>query len=391
MIKPIFPDYPLKAKDEVLDWLASSEIKDILSGDQAFQIISLLNRKRGRSEETFMGLRGEIERFLIWCLQASRPLSEINVDDIIEYVNFCGAVPAGLVSAHRVRRYLPNGNVNPDWRPFYVKGFQGKSKTVRRNRSQATVARQFSFLNMLFAELIEYELVPKNPVSKARRESPVVIRNTDEKPPKIFSRDYWQELFLVLEWLADNDPAYERPLFIFAIMKSCYLRVSELSERPYWQPKFSDFYYRQGYLFLRVMGKRRKVRSVSVPDSVIPYIERYRATRSLQEIPLEADDAPIVAKHHGFGGLTQRHLRRIIKDTLKRLSNEVSSPFLKETLISAASHWMRHTGATMDAKTRSLADLAKELGHQDPGTTGRLYVHSDMVERAKAGKSRSLL
>lgn len=390
MIKPIFPDEPLKAKEDILSWHNRSQAKSILTEEQAIQIVRLLNRKRGRSEETFMGLRGEFERFFLWSAHHSRPLSDITVDDIIEYVNFCGDLPSKWVSSTRVRRYLPNGEVNPEWRPFYIKGYKGNMKTVRRARSQASVARQFSFMNMLFEEMVEYDLVPKNPIPKARKESPVVIRNTDERPPKIFSRDYWKDLFNALESLADNDPQYERPLFIFAIMKSCYLRVSELSERPYWQPKFSDFYDHKGYLFLRVMGKRRKIRSISIPDDLIPYIERYRATRSLQDVPLSTDDSPIISKERGHGGLTQRHLRRIIKDTLVILSKKVSDPHLKKIIKTAASHWMRHTGATMDAKIRSLGDLAKELGHEDPGTTGRLYVDSDMVERAEGGKSRKV-
>lgn len=391
MIQPIFPDRDLKTEKDIRLWYQSTSLQQTIAENQIIQIVKLLNRKRGRSEETYFGLRGEIERFLLWLIDSEIALSNVTVDDLVDYVAFCGETPAHWVSSLRTRRYLPDGMPNPEWRPFYVKDFEGRSKIVRRNRAQATIARQFSFLNMLFEELLEYDLVAKNPVPKARKESPAVVRNTDEKPPKFFSKDNWKELFTALEKLADKEEEFERPLFLFAVMKACYLRVSELSERPHWTPKFSDFYYHQGYLFLRVMGKRRKIRSVTVSDSLIPYIERYRTYRSLNEIPFEMDDSPIISKERGYGGVSQRHLRRIIKDTLIRLSQEVEEPYLKKLVTSAASHWMRHTGASIDALWRSIVDLSKELGHEDPGTTGRRYVHSDMVERAKSGKARSLV
>lgn len=391
MIQPIFPDHELKKKEDIQAWFVSGPLQAIATENQITQIIKLLNRKRKRSEETFMGLRGEIERFLLWLVDSELLLSDVTVDELVDYVSFCDETPAHWVSSTRTRRYLPNGMPNPEWRPFYIKDFKGRSKIVRRSRAQATIARQFSFLNMLFEELYEYELVAKNPVPKARKESPSVVRNTDEKPPKFFSKDNWKELFNELEKLANENPAFERPLFVFALMKSCYLRVSELSERPYWTPKFSDFYYKKDYLFLRVMGKRRKIRSVTVSDSLLPYIERYRTFRSLNEAAFEMDDAPIIAKERGYGAVSQRHLRRIIKDTLIALSKNIKDPDLRKIAESAASHWMRHTGASIDADWRSIVDLSKELGHEDPGTTGRRYVHSDMIERAKKGKDRALI
>lgn len=395
-LRPIFPEEFPTSESDARKWYSKSSWKDVFPEEQLVFIAKLLKRKGARSQDTFLGLRGEWERFLLWMVYKEKELKDVNVDDVIAYLDFCGEPPVSWVSHVATRRYKPNGLANTEWRPFYVPGSDKLSRrnsekqTIRRSRAQPSIARQFSFLNTLFNELLEEGLITKNPVPKARRESPVVVHNTEERPPKMFSKDYWHTLFTELEGLANKDPSFERPLFIFAVMKSCYLRISELSDRPHWQPRFSNFYYHQEYLFLRVMGKGRKTRSVTVPDSLLPYIERYRAYRGLSNIAMEMDDSPIVSKERGFGGMSQRHLRRIVKETFVTLSKEVSDPFLRKLAASAASHWMRHTGASLDAVWRSTVDLAAELGHNDPGTTGKKYVHSDMVTRAKSGQSRSV-
>lgn len=397
-LRPIFPEEFPQNKADAEAWYARSIWRNHFSEAELVFMARLLKRKGAKSKETFMGLRGEWERLLLWLAMKDISIASVTVDEALEYIEFCGEPLVHWVSGVAYRRYNPNGIANENWRPFYVPGFEPKpgqdarsrTRKLRRARSQAAIARQFSFLNTLFSEMTEEGLISSNPIPKARRESPVIVRTMDEKPPKMFSGDYWKELFTTLESLANENPEFERPLFIFAMMKACYLRVSELSERPHWQPKFSDFYYHQGYLFLQLMGKGRKTRSVSVPDSLLPYIDRYRTFRGLSGRVLEMDDAPIVAKERGYGGLSQRHLRRIVKDTFIALSESAEDPFLKKLMLSAASHWMRHTGASLDASWRSIVDLAKELGHEDPGTTGRKYVHSDMVTRAKSGQSRSI-
>lgn len=397
-VQPVFPEEFPQTKSDAESWYSRSRWSRFFPEEELVFTVRLLKRKGAKSEETFMGLRGEWERLFLWLAMKEKTVSDVGVEDILEYLEFCSEPPLAWISSVSSRRYNPNGTINENWRPFCVPGLEvneksparSRTRKIKRSRSQSSIARQLSFLNTLFSEMVEEGLISKNPIPKARRESPVIIRTMNEKPPKMFSEDYWSAMFTALETLADNDPEFERPLFIFAIMKSCYLRVSELSERPHWLPQFSDFYYHKGYLFLEVMGKGRKTRSVSVPDALLPYINRYRAFRGIGSVALEMDNSPIVAKERGHGGISQRHLRRIIKSTFEALSEVVEDPFLQKIVLSAASHWMRHTGASLDAVWRSLVDLAKELGHEDPGTTGRTYVHSDMVSRAKSGRSRSI-
>ena len=59
-----------------------------------------------------------------------------------------------------------------------------------------------------------------------------------------------------------------------------------------------------------------------------------------------------------------------------------------QTLKEATTHWLRHTGASMDIDSRPLKHMADELGHASMGTTDRVYVQSDHLERAKSGKKR---
>ena len=90
--------------------------------------------------------------------------------------------------------------------------------------------------------------------------------------------------------------------------------------------------------------------------------------------------------------MTSRQLRRIVQQAFDFAHEQmVKEGFSEEaqTLKEATTHWLRHTGASMDIDSRPLKHMADELGHASMGTTDRVYVQSDHLERAKSGKKRS--
>ena len=103
-------------------------------------------------------------------------------------------------------------------------------------------------------------------------------------------------------------------LFVVALIKTLYLRVSELSDRSNWQPIWQHFWQdSDGNHWLKVLGKGNKLRDISVPSALFPYIERYQSYR--EEISSNFNtNAPLVAKNRGSGGMTSRQLRRIVQE-----------------------------------------------------------------------------
>ena len=102
----------------------------------------------------------------------------------------------------------------------------------------------------------------------------------------------------------------------------------------------------------------------------------------------------LVEKIRGQGGMTSRHLRRLVQeifdhayDRMRQLEGENKSMKLKE----ATTHWLRHTGASMEIERgRALKDLSEDLGHASMVTTDTIYVQSENKMRAESGKKRKV-
>ena len=92
--------------------------------------------------------------------------------------------------------------------------------------------------------------------------------------------------------------------------------------------------------------------------------------------------------------MSARHLRRLIQDIfdhafarMKQSVGENKAQKLKE----ATTHWLRHTGASMEIERgRSLKDLSEDLGHSSMATTDTVYVQSENKMRAESGKQRKV-
>ena len=64
---------------------------------------------------------------------------------------------------------------------------------------------------------------------------------------------------------------------------------------------------------------------------------------------------------------------------------------LARKLMEASTHWLRHTGASMEIKRgRALKDPSEELGHASMATTDTVYIQSKNKKRAASGKDRKV-
>ena len=195
--------------------------------------------------------------------------------------------------------------------------------------------------------------------------------------------------------MADENPIFERNLFVIAALKTLFLRISELSERPNWSPVMSHFWQDEDEnWWLKVFGKSRKLRDITVPLDFLPFLERYRASRGLLGLPSSNENSILVEKVRGQGGMTSRHLRRLVQSVFDQAYenmrvSESANKALK--LKEASSHWLRHTGASMEIERgRPLKDISEDLGHASMATTDTVYVQSENKKRAESGKRRKV-
>ena len=92
--------------------------------------------------------------------------------------------------------------------------------------------------------------------------------------------------------------------------------------------------------------------------------------------------------------MTARHQTRLVQvvfdqayQRMQALHGEDSARKLKE----ASSHWLRHTGASMEIERgRALKDLSEDLGHASMATTDSIYVQTENRRRAESGRGRKV-
>ncbi|WP_346840162.1 tyrosine-type recombinase/integrase [Microbulbifer sp. SAOS-129_SWC] len=367
---------------------------------------------RNKSEHTFARFRNETERFLLWVfLIKGTPMERLRKADILEYADFCWQPPESWICLANTDKFVLNNGrhvQNKAWAPFRLK--LPKKSTVESTAdkqsdkkpdkkkyrpSQQTLTATFTGIIAFYKYLMNEEYLYGNPAQIAKADCRHFIRDAQVKEIRRLTESQWRNVFNTALQMADEDPIYERSLFVICALKTLFLRISELSERPNWTPVMSHFWQdSDGNWWLKVFGKGRKLRDTTVPDSFIGYLKRYRAYRGLSPLPSTGENEPLVEKVRGRGGMTSRQLTRIVQQVFDRAYDEmrlVEGEDKARKLKEASTHWLRHTGASMEVERgRALKDLSEDLGHSSMATTDSVYVQTENRVRARSGKGRSV-
>jgi len=358
---------------------------------------------RNKSIHTYDRFRNEIERFLLWSFIIKKtPIEQLRKNDILEYADFCWSPPVSWIGTSNQERFkLSNGysTANEFWAPYKIqipkslKNLQDVADIDKKKYrpSQQTLTSTFTFYSYLMGE----EHCLGNPAQIAKKDCRHFITDAQVKEVKRLSTPQWEYVLETAMSMANEDETFERSLFVIASLKTLFLRISELSERPAWSPIMGHFWQDEDdNWWLKVFGKGRKLRDTTVPEDYIPFLKRYRASRGLSSLPTSNENTVLVEKIRGQGGMTSRHLRRLVQKVfdkaylnMKQDVGEDKALKLKE----ASTHWLRHTGASMEIERgRPLKDVSEDLGHASMATTDTVYVHSESKLRAKSGKERKV-
>jgi len=358
---------------------------------------------RNKSLHTYDRFRNEVEKFLLWTfLEKKTPLDTLRKTDILEYADFCCKPHVNWIGTSNQERFkLKNSYfcVNQLWRPFKIQVVKSQSiKDIDKKKyrpSQQTLTSTFTAIIVFYNYLMGEEFCYGNPAQIAKKDCKHFIHDTQVKEIKRLSGLQWQYLLDTAVDMADDNPIYERNLFVVASLKTLFLRISELSERDNWSPVMGHFWQDEDEnWWLKIFGKGRKLRDTTVPSDFLPFLQRYRLYRGLTGLPISGENNVLVEKIRGQGGMTARHLRRLVQDVfdqayrrMKKLEGENKAVKLKQ----ATTHWLRHTGASMEIERgRALKDLSEDLGHASMATTDTVYVQSENKKRAESGKKRKV-
>jgi integrase len=146
--------------------------------------------------------------------------------------------------------------------------------------------------------------------------------------------------------------------------------------------------------WLKVYGKGRKIRDVTVPESFLAYLKRYRLQRGLTALPVSGENQPIIEKLRGRGGMTSRQLSRLVQEVFDAAHESMkikSGEREAQKFTELTTHWLRHTGASLEIERgRALKDVSEDLGHSSMATTDTIYVQAESKKRAASGKTRDV-
>jgi integrase len=358
---------------------------------------------RNKSEHTYTRFRNEVEKFLLWSFFIKEnPIDGFKKSDILDYADFCWKPPVNWIGTSNLDRFtLGNGyfNSNEKWRPFKMQAPKmQKDKEINKKNyrpSQQTLISTFTGVIAFYKYLMGEEICPGNPAQIAKKDCRHFITESQVKEPKRLTEEQWQYVLDTAVEMANENPIYERNLFIIASLKVLFLRISELSERETWSPEMGHFWQDSAKnWWLRVFGKGRKIRDTTVPSDFLAFLKRYRQSRNLSALPYSDERAVLIEKIRGQGGMTSRHLRRLVQQTFdhayEKMSQSVGTTEARK-LKEATTHWLRHTGASMEIERgRALKDVSEDLGHASMATTDTVYVQTENKKRAESGKNRKV-
>ena len=405
-LRPLFDSFKIFTKlgredvftantSNLIPYLESSIVKEAYQDYR--KVKDFLYSTCRKSEGTFNSVRIDVERLLLWSWnKKQKSIAKLKRADIEDYVDFLVKPDLEWITIGSKVRFNSKGSqssTNNEWKPFYVQ--QGQRKSTYSIKPE-TLKQTLANLSSLYEFLVDEDYAYGNLIPSVRKKS---IYISDDRIPLEILRLTETQWNMILDYLtakADLNKKYERTLFVIVTMKVLYLRISELCNRPEHEPTMSDFKNRKEGKFLLVFGKGRKDRLVSIPDNYIPYLMRYRKYRGLDECwPNKNENHKMLCTSSGKGqNLTTRQLRRIVKQGFEEVANHVREKGMLEdanNIEQATTHWLRHTGASMDIENnRPLKHVSEELGHASMSFTDAVYVQSALNDRARSGRGRAV-
>ena len=355
------------------------------------------------SPDTYTAYRREVERLLQWAwLIAKKPIKILDRNDIRSYFEFASQPPITWIATKTIARFTNKKGErvhNPNWRPFsarITKVQHKQGQTPDKNNyllTSSSLHALFASVSTYFTFLQQENYLEINPVQLVRQKSRFLQKRQSIKVTRKLSQLQWDCVINSIETLANQEPGYERHLFLISSFYLLGLRISELADTPGRIPKMSDFSPdKHGRWWFTTVGKGNKQRDVAVPDSMIDVLKRYRSSLSLSPLPSRGEQTPLIHKQRGKGGLGPRQVRNLVQDCFDRAILNLKKSEKDdeaEDLAAATVHWLRHTCISADIEHRPREHVRDDAGHENANITER-YIDTDRAARHQSAKNKPL-
>lgn len=315
------------------------------------------------SEATRKSYEREGRRLLLWLQieRGGRRLIDFKLDDALAFRAFLAFIPDGWIS--RVKAAPGTAG----WTPF------------KGQLSAASQAQAMTIVGGWFDWLVNAEYLRGNPwrlIKKGGQERAEDTRTLDTKA--ITDRAMGEiEAFVERQ---EASAARARARFILSFLSSTGLRSAELLTAT-----VGDIRSEAEGVFLRVTGKREKVRDVLLVDQAVKALDDYLLARGLEGVEYAPPGAPLLSSVED--GMTPVGYQTLYKTTRRWLERAVLfsdlAPAEKSRLAGASAHWLRHTFGTRSVALGTPFDVVQaQLGHTSINTTMSIYSRAPLARRA---------
>jgi site-specific recombinase XerD len=355
------------------------------------------------NQATFNAYRRETERLLQWTwLIANKSIRELKKNDIEDYIEFCQNPPVEWISLKKVPRFIEKEGLripNPLWRPFVstvtkAEHRQGKKPSLKKyTLSEKALREIFTITGSFYQFLIQENYTEINPVSHLRQKNHYFRKVQGKRKIRRLSELQWHYVMETAEKMAEALPEkHERTLFIMSALYGMYLRISELAANRRWIPAMNHFYRdHDGLWWFITVGKGNKERQISVSDTMLKALRRYRTVSGHSPLPSPADKSPLIPKFLGKGPITSTsHIRDIVQTCFDQAIEKLKEDGFvdeAEALLQATVHWIRHTGISEDVKHRPREHVRDDAGHSSSAITDK-YIDIELRERHASARKK---
>ena len=355
------------------------------------------------TKPTYNAYRREVEKLLHWAWQvAHQSITELSRADLENYIRFCQKPPKRWIGKSKPARFKTvneQRQPNPEWRPFVITTI--KTSTTKETDkadyqlSEKAIREIFAVLSSFYNFLIQEGYAEINPIARIKQKSRFIKRYQTQKKIRRLTDMQWSFVIETARSLADENPTrHERTLFIMSALYSMYLRISELVVSERWSPTMSDFKRDQdGNWWFTTVSKGNKERQIAVSNDMLAALKRWRCYLGLSALPLSDDQASLVPKSRGNGGIASTNqIRNIVQYCFdKAIEKMIDEGFSEEVgdLRIATVHWLRHTGISDDVKRRPREHVRDDAGHSSSQITDK-YIDVNLRDRHSSAKNKPI-
>ena len=343
------------------------------------------------SPHTLRSYRKEVERFMLWCArELSKPLSDVNLPDCLQYREFLKAVPPTWIGPGPLKR------TDPAWRAF------------RGQPSPASQKQALVILQSMYDGLVDAGYLVANPMRALMKRFGFPVNELDIS--RSFTEAEWQHVLRHLQSLPAG-PESLRLKCILELLVTTGIRLEELAGARHRDLRLQALPDLPQTWILTVTGKHKKTREVPLNPDIVKLLAQHTA-EFLDADKLCADPAnlPLIrALHtsvlrwrvdqggepslvaitqHPGSALAAAGISAVLKRFFAKAATTAAAAGLEPQRFERAStHWMRHTFVRQALEDGLAIEVVGELaGHVSLDTTS-IYAKQELARKVSAPES----